>query len=49
MEDRRYLAEVTDPTTGAVTVLGADSEAELDRLVEAHLQQAFPLELPAQT
>lgn len=38
-----YTAEVTDPLTGQVTVVEADSEAAVDRLVEELLDESFPL------
>lgn len=38
-----YMADVTDPLTGQVTVLVADSETALDRLVADLLDENFPL------
>ena len=38
-----YTAEVTDPLTGQVTVLVADSEAAVDRLVTELLEESYPL------
>ena len=40
---RTWTAEVTDPTTGQITVISASSENELDRLVDEHLAAAFDL------
>lgn len=43
MSQRTWIAEVTDPTTGGVTVITATSESDLDRLVDAHLAGNFDL------
>jgi hypothetical protein len=38
----RYLEEITDPITGEVKVIAADSEEELEVLVAAYLDSAYP-------
>lgn len=38
-----WSAEVTDPVTGEVTVLQADSEVQLDDRIEALLHGTYPL------
>lgn len=38
---RTWTAEVTNPTTGQVTVITASTETELDLLVDEHLEAAF--------
>lgn len=39
----RWSAEVADPVTGEVTILQADSETQLDVLVEALLAGQYPI------
>lgn len=38
----RHTAEITDPLTGDTTTLTAPTAAELDQLVDAHLEQHYP-------
>ena len=38
----RHTAEITDPLTGSITTLTAPTAAELDQLVDAHLEQHYP-------
>lgn len=37
MSTTRYTADVTNPTTGETTTVAADTEAELEQLVDDHL------------
>lgn len=39
----RHTAEITDPLTGGITTLTATTAAELDQLVDAHLEQHYPI------
>ena len=38
----RHTAEITDPLTGGITTLTAPTAAELDQLVDEHLEQHYP-------
>ncbi|WP_324653746.1 hypothetical protein [Georgenia sp. H159] len=42
-----HVAEITDPITGEKTTLTADTESELEQLITAELESAYPL--PDQT
>lgn len=37
----RYIAEMTDPITQETTTIEATSEAELEHLVDQHLQRSY--------
>lgn len=39
----RVSAEVEDPTTGELTHLEADTPQNLDRLIDEHLAQTYPV------
>ena len=38
----RHIATVTDPVTGTITTLIATTAADLDQLVDTHLEQHYP-------
>lgn len=38
----RLSIEVEDPTTGDPTRIEADTQEELDRLIDEHLSQTYP-------
>lgn len=39
---QRHVAEITDPVTGQTTTLTAPTSAELERLVQEHLDHTYP-------
>ncbi len=40
MNDTTHIAEITDPVSGEVTVLEADTEQQLDELIDDHFAAA---------
>lgn len=43
MPTTRYIADITDPTTGDHHRLEAATEDELEHLLDQHLDHAYPL------
>lgn len=48
MSTTKYIAEITDPTTGRDVTLTATSEAELDDLIAAYLERNYPMPAPTE-
>ena len=38
----RHIAEITDPVTGDIATVTADSEAELEQLITSRLEESYP-------
>ncbi|WP_448812141.1 hypothetical protein [Agromyces bauzanensis] len=39
---KQFSVELEDPTTGELSRVEADSQEELDRLIDEHLARAYP-------